>query len=112
MCWYCHWGWPKPVADIYLEAVDRLYGNEWPLHWSASHIVWEDCNFNSAQWCLDHFDEYRGDYSDSELRVVRWSLMKLARLPVESYEIYFPEGANFDDYDSYPPPEGMELVKI
>jgi len=21
ICWYCHWGWAKPVADIYDEAL-------------------------------------------------------------------------------------------
>jgi len=27
ICWYCYWGWPKPVAGIYKKALcDRYHG--------------------------------------------------------------------------------------
>lgn len=67
ICWSCHWGWPKPVADIYLEALRRLDGYDFPLKFSGSHVVWEDENFNLAESCLESFDKYRGDYSEEEL---------------------------------------------
>ena len=35
-CWYCHWGWPEPVAQIYLAAVAALGGDAAPLAvWSG-----------------------------------------------------------------------------
>lgn len=83
ICWYCYWGWPKPVAEIYREALNRLGGNESPLDYGPSHIVWADENFDSVEWCLEHFDECRRDYTDEELAVVRWSLEEMAKIPLE-----------------------------
>ncbi len=86
-CWYCHWGWAKPVADIYDEAVRQLGGDDSVLHWSAGHVVWEDENFDSADWCLKHFDEYttgeHGGYDEKSLKTLRWSLEELDKLPYE-----------------------------
>ena len=83
ICWYCHWGWAKPVAEIYKEALRRLDDYESPLRYSASHTVWEDENFedHNITWCLEHFDEYKGDYTEDELAVVKWSLNELLKIP-------------------------------
>lgn len=108
-CWYCHWGWAKPVADIYLEALRRLDGDDFPLKFSAAHIVWEDENFDAAEWCLEHFDEYKSGYKEKYLAVVRWSLEELAKLPLDIREI-IP-----DDYDGEHPeffPPKVEVVKV
>ena len=111
-CWYCHWGWPKQVADIYDEAKER--GASWSaLHFGPAHIVWEDENFHSAEWCLENFEKYTRDYSEIELTAVRWSLEELAKLPLEirhpaaAYE--FAEGNPVPE--DYPPPKGMIMVK-
>ena len=109
ICWYCHWGWSKPVADIYLEAVKRLDGDESPLLFGPAHVVWEDENFDSAECCLETFGKYIGDWADGELEVVRWSLNELAKLPME---LRCPEP---DDYDNEHPelfPPSVEVVKI
>lgn len=115
MCWNCTWGVPKPVAEIYQEALKRLYeigSYEGPLLHSASHIVWDDYNFHSAQWCLNHFEEYRGDYSDAELEIVKWSLRELIKIPEEIRD-YLPDGYRYgDDQELFPPEPGHEMVKI
>lgn len=91
ICWHCYGGWAEPVAEIYKGALKRLNGDGSPLHFGPAHIVWEDENFDSAEWCLEHFDEYQGDYTDDELSVVRWSLEELAKLPIA---VRWPEPDN------------------
>ena len=102
ICWYCYWGWPKPVSDIYQEALRRLDGDDFPLKFGPSHIVWEDENFDSAEWCLEHFDEHKGDYGDEVLEVVRWSLDELAKLPLEAREV-IPDDYDDEHPEQYPP---------
>jgi hypothetical protein len=48
ICWFCYWGWPKPVADIYLKALAKLDGYDSPLHFGPAHIIWDDENFDRA----------------------------------------------------------------
>lgn len=73
ICWYCYWGWAKPVAEIYQRALNDLNGYESPLLDGPGHIVWSDENFDSAEWCLEHFDDYKLDnYSDEELEIVNF----------------------------------------
>jgi hypothetical protein len=87
MCWYCHWGWSNPVADIY-EKYLPLAG-EPAMHYGPAHIVWDDENFKRSlvQACLDDWDEwvqkYRDDengYSLPELAYVKASLVDLLAL--------------------------------
>lgn len=111
ICWYCHWGWARPVAEIYKAALEKLDGYSGPLHCGPSHIVWEDENWDSADWCLENFEKYAVGcgYSDEELAVVRWSLEELAKLPLEQREI------EPDDYDGFHPeryPPAVEVVKM
>lgn len=108
LCWYCHWGWPRPIRDIYGAAVAALDGYDVALKFGPAHIVWEDENFDSAQWCLDHFDEYRGNWSESTLAVVRDSLVKLLEVPDE----YKTEPAGFTEEShpaDFPPPAHWEM---
>ncbi len=109
ICWYCYWGWAKPVADIYDEALRRLDGYMSPLHFGPSHIVWEDENFDCAELCLKDFNEYdNNNYSPEELAIVRWSLEELAKLP-EDIRCIEP-----DDYDDENPqlfPPKVAVVK-
>ncbi|MDY6957642.1 MAG: hypothetical protein SVK08_00660 [Halobacteriota archaeon] len=113
ICWYCYWGWPSDTADIYYKAVNRLQGDESPLHFGPSHIVWEDENFEDhhIEWCLGQFDEYKDDYSESDLSAIRWSLEELLKIP---RPLRCPQP---DDYDGehpelYPPPKEIVMVKV
>lgn len=114
ICWYCYWGWPKIVADIYtkaLKALEAIGSTYFTLTCGPAHIVWDDENFGSTKWCLEHFDEYSDGCSEAELAIVKQSLEELAKLPEEAWDI-IP-----DDYDGqhpelYPPPEGIEMVRV
>jgi len=109
ICWYCYWGWPKSVAEIYKQAIDKLGGDSDPLHYGPAHIVWDDENFDSAEWCLEHFAEYKGDWTDSDLDIVRWSLVELAKLPMNIREIV-PGDYDDEHPENYPP--DVEVVKV
>ena len=102
MCYYCHWGWPEKVAKIYQEALEELGGNETALNYGPGHIVWEDCNFESARWCLKHFDEYLTNVEAWEMPIVRRSLERMAALPEEEWDI-IPADCDFDRVGDYPP---------
>lgn len=109
-CYWCYWGWPKPILDIYRDCLAKLGGNENPLHWGPAHVVWEDENWDSAQWCLDHFNDYADpDLTEYEKAIVRESLERLLAVPDE-YK-HPPEGFDAgkdedeDDPADFPPPE-------
>jgi hypothetical protein len=112
ICWYCHWGWPKAVAEIFLEARDKLDGDDSLLKYGPGHIVWSDENFDSAQWCLEHFDEYRRpEYSDADHEVLRESLVKLAALPEEARNCV-PEDYDDKHPENFPPTAEVMHVGI
>ncbi len=94
ICFTCYWGWPIAIADIYEQALSDLDGYADPLSYGPGHVVWEDENFDQAEYCLEHFDEYRGDYTDEQLAIVRLSLEKLAMIPIEEREC---EPEDYDD---------------
>jgi hypothetical protein len=107
ICWYCYWGWPKAIKDIYEQATEKLDGDTSPLNFGPAHIVWEEENWDSAQWCIDNFDKYSKDLSEHEKSVVMWSLRELLKLPEHVLN------AEPDDYDdenpaNYPPPANIE----
>ena len=104
MCWYCYWGWPEPIAKIYKEALEKLGGYDSPLDYGPGHVVWADQNWDSAQWCLDHFDEYiNPDHTEEDMKVARWALEELVKLDLEAIDPV-PEGGNEDDnHVAYPP---------
>lgn len=111
ICWYCHWGWAKPVADIYTAAVEKLGGDSDPLHFGPSHIVWDDENFHSAEWCLEHFSDTASVYTDEALAVVRWSLEELAKLPLP-VRCVEPEDYDDEHPEQFPPSAGVEMVEM
>lgn len=97
-CYFCHWGWPEPVWKIYDRAVEALGGDDSPLLHSFAHIVWNDENFDSAQWCLDNMENFlNSDYTDEEHQVVKRSLEELLELdpvflsPPEAYDGHTPQ---------------------
>lgn len=105
ICWYCYWGWAKPVAEIYKKALLRL-GNhdDAALNYSPSHIVWADENFetHSINWCLEHFNDYDGELTSEELAVSRWSLEELLKIP-EDIRCPEPEDYDGEHPELYPP---------
>lgn len=107
-CWYCHWGWSEPVAEIYRQAVEMLGGNEHPLHYGPAHIVWEDENFETCflRSCIKYFDDWADPHglTEKELRVVMWSLEQMLALPEEQRCIEPEEYASSGGHPSDFPP--------
>jgi hypothetical protein len=118
VCWYCRWGWPKAVADIY----DR-HGNAGDLDWGPAHVVWADENFDDdvIRACLRECDEWDarpepgdGDNTDHYLSAVaRASLIELlavpesVRIPRPDYDESPHDGRSVEDF---PPPPEIEMV--
>ena len=84
----------QTMTDMRQVAIDAIYqkhctrindicewgeeDGEFAMHYGPAHIVWADGNYNSAQWCLDHWAEYDGDLIPNEhLEIVRQSLQEL-----------------------------------
>ena len=87
MCWYCHWGWPLPIADIYDRY--RPIAGESAMHYGPAHVVWDDENFGREhiEWCLEHFADYSTDnHRPDELAAVKASLMDMLALPDDILE--------------------------
>ena len=112
LCWYCHWGWPIKVANIYKEALERLNDNESPLRYGPARVVWDDENFDLAENYLVKFNEWRNqyDYTDTQLDVVKWSLEELCKLSPEDYE--YPEDYDGDNPENYPPTFEVVIIQF
>lgn len=106
VCWYCHWGWPKQVADIY-DSYDRGQGI---LEWGRSHVVWGDENFDDD--CIKASMEGAIDPNDIDDQDRYDSLEELLTIP-ESIRCPRPDYWESDDdnVEDFPPPEGMVMVK-
>lgn len=103
VCWFCHWGWPKAIRDIYDRAeadIDRLIDaktasdhEQWSgspscgqnaLEFGPAHCVWSDENFD-GNFEFEYGDlankvKY-GDWLEGTLEIVKRSLDELAALP-------------------------------
>lgn len=112
ICWFCYWGWPLAVYEIYKRALDALHGDARPLLYGPGHVVWADENFGHAQSCLDIFDQCRwlDDYSNEVWAIVRRSLEELAALPDEAWDVE-PEDYDGEHPENYPPAAGVVMVK-
>ena len=78
----------QEFRNIYDEAAKRLDGDTEPLDYGPAHIVWDDDNYDSAEYCLQTFDEMQYKYTPEQLAVVRWSLQELAKIPIGIREAY------------------------
>lgn len=109
ICWYCHWGWPKQVSDIYHEYLKLT--NEQAMHYGPAHIVWEDENFetNNVQWCIDNYKKYPCDTSKDTLLVVE-SLRKLLEIP-EEIRCCVPNDYDGENPKNYPPPSNIIMIR-
>lgn len=117
ICWYCYWGWPKAVANIY----DANGGPD--LDYGPGHVVWADENFDdeSIEFCLKECDEWAArpfpdDGSNSDqfrLAIARQSLVELLGVP-ESVRVPRPDYFELEIETSpeiYPPPPDFPMVK-
>lgn len=133
-CWICRWGWPKVCVDIYNRAVSDLeklyeedpdskvwfsFGAEGVMKFGPAHIVWEDHNFDSWQWCLEESEKNRAKYntiSDKEMEILRRSLRELGELDPDVRDYCGPDeyesqpGNWYHDVEQFPPPPSVELV--
>lgn len=112
MCWFCHFGWPKPVAEIY-DRYEAITGY-WQMCYGPAHIVWADENFgsDSIQWCIDHADEHRhSESTDADHAAIIESLRELlaieegVRFPREA-TAYYDAGPD-SDIEEYAPAQEM-----
>lgn len=121
ICWYCYWGWPKQVADIYLKYAD-LIGDWAALDFGPGHIAWSDENFDdgSIQFCIDYESEFRMDEcfaagagvsQTKALRLTVESLRELLAVP-EDIRCCEPEGYDGEHPENFPPPDGIQMVRI
>lgn len=110
ICWYCYWGWPQQVVEVYRKWLVELgYGT---LHFGPAHVVWEDENFETGiiQSCIDSAEEHRQDLTDEELNSVIGSLRELLLVP-EAIRCCKPKGYNGLRPEDFPPPAGLVMVR-
>jgi len=136
ICWYCYWGWPKQIRDIYdraeadIDCLIREYpdeSNDWEpleeprsgeeaLNYGPAHVVWSDENWDCAEGCLKDMKHHLSRLRPSRtwpleiLVVIRRSLEELIALPDE-IRFAEPEGYDGEHPENYPPAAGLEMVK-
>jgi hypothetical protein len=119
-CWYCYWGWPKQIEEIYRTAqkeLEAIGGSaECSLDYGPGHIVWADENFERehVQYCLNEArkaDCWNYEETDAEKAIVIRSLEKMLELPDEVLDCV-PPGFHEDDSnlpETFPPT--IEVVR-
>ena len=112
ICWDCHWGWPKAVADTYDRALDALDGSDYALAGGPGHVVWANENFENAERELERFDSkpWPDDYSDAEIAIVKRSLEELSQIPMAD-RCVCPDDYDGEHPELFPPPAGVEMVR-
>jgi len=114
ICWYCHWGWPKQVHDIYQHAAAQMDGDTSALDLGPAHIVWSDENFDDAsiKWCMEHFGENADNdrFSGADLAVVMQSLVAILAVP-SMIRCCVPDLYDGECPENFPPAAGLEMVK-
>lgn len=124
VCWYCYWGWPKKIWEIYQRAErdiddmlapspennwtspEQSVSGEYALEFGPAHCTWSDENFNGDhEWELENCNHPSfADWPPEVLERVRQSLRELAALPAELKSP--PKGYNGQDPAKFsPPPE-------
>lgn len=122
VCWFCHWGWPKQIVDIRLQAekeLDELEDDQrgyatHPLEFGPGHVVWSDENFDDAivKSCIKDCDNppsYMDGFSKHELAIVKKSLEALLQVPAEMRTP--PQGYDGKNPEKYPPPPEWNVTK-
>lgn len=110
ICYYCHWGWPREIAEIYIKAARLLNGDTDLLEYGPAHIVWCDENFDddAVNWCL-YKDTLAYDLTKKQEGIIIQSLRDL--LEVNHTKRQWPDYFDVDDDPSkYPPPSDWDCV--
>jgi hypothetical protein len=103
--------------DIYNAALEKLDGYESVLHHGPSHTVWEDENWKDKHiesclhWLKKDKHIYLERYSQKELDICKWSLEELLKIPYEQRD-YEPKDYDGEHPENYPPPEGIEMIRL
>lgn len=116
ICWYCHWGWPRAVREVYDRAVADFEGDSSPLEFGPSHIVWSDENFgdSSIESCIRDCDSPPGylleRFSPEDISRVRQSLVELLAVPVE-VRLCEPDDYDGNHPENFPPRAELECSR-
>lgn len=108
ICWYCHWGWPKIVREIYDRYNEQLTNSE--LDFGPGHIVWSDENFedDSIDWCIRYGESGEAvDLNQHDLAIHLSALRELRQVPEEIRDCC-PEDYDGEHPENYPPPVAIE----
>ena len=117
-CWFCYWGWPKLVREVYEEAVQEINAlggdGESAMDYGPGHIVWSDENFEKCdvRWCIEQGRAGKNWHDDPEetdavKAVVLRSLERLLELPDEM--LSSPKDYDGEHPENYPPK--VEMVR-
>lgn len=90
MCYFCAWGVPPKVKEIYdravrdLDSIDGVDGDS-AMRYGPGHIVWDDFNLERehVEYCISVCDDKSRHYGMREdaVAIVRRSLVELLELP-------------------------------
>lgn len=115
-CWYCHWGWPAPVMEIYRKGVE-VAGDM--MDFGPAHVVWSDENFDTqcVQSCIDEFPTFDwsdhvdmgSDVTEETKAEVLASLKELLLIP-EKIRYCEPDDYDGEHPENFPPPAGIVMV--
>lgn len=111
MCWYCYWGLPKPVHEIYQRGLEDV--GESAMNYGPAHVVWADFNLDngSIQACIEDCEQrLYGDFDATTFERVKQSLVELLAVP-EEIRCPMPDNHDPNQPELFPPPAGLELVK-
>lgn len=112
ICWYCTWGWPEQVANIYKKYLDLLDGDDSALEFGPGHIVWSDENFETEhiKWCIERKPDEYNRLSPKTYDLVIESLKELLLVPKE-IRCCCPEDYDDEHPENYPPPSNLKMIK-
>src|ERR1700683_512629 len=107
ICWYCYWGWPKVVREIYDRYEAQLTDSE--LGFGPGHIVWSDENFEDEliDSCIRDGESGVGDLNQHDLALHLSALRELRQVPEEIRDSC-PEDYDGEHPENYPPPVAIE----
>jgi len=112
-CWYCHWGWPAQVANIFWR-YEPDAGTIGMMEGPAT-VVWGDENFtdHAIDYCLQQCRDkvVKEHWTPETIQLIRRSLEDLRKFPehIRCCEPVAYEGKRPQDF---PPPNGIEMLKV
>lgn len=115
-CWYCYWGWAKPVADIYNKTVRQGIVDDYDMC-HIGHPVWEDENFDdiTIKSTIQHIHMNYNTflvswgYTKTQINAVCKSLEQLLEIP-EHERCIEPKDYDGEHPEKYPP--NVEVQKV